>query len=187
MAIASTNDITFAKAYEIITGSALNNFKEDAEALRGMQTSDRKLETQLWVRLMNQITRMRDSQYDFQSPENRYYANVAPPFNASNPPAVVYDSGIAPASIKEQDTRKAYEEALRENHEKALRALFEFRLKNLSRDCTSSAVTYFISSYAKTPADAKELITAMDGISDEKQKAEIKARLADYVQLTLPR
>lgn len=160
----------FATSYEKLTTDVWQNFKEDESNLLLMRTSDRALETTLWLQLLNQIDRTRDLGFDPQASTNRYYGNIESPFDPAN-------------TSNDPEIRKQYEESIRANHQKALRDLFEFRLKNLDSSCTTHAINYFISAYAKTPSDAKGLIAVLDTIRDEKHRTELKERLADYVKL----
>ena len=183
MAAADTNETAFVRSYEKLTGDILKNFKEDRDALLIMQTSDRALQTQLWLRLLNQIGRTRDVNFDPQAPENRYYGNFPPPLNPSDPKTFWWDSGPDAASVKEPDKRRPFEQALRENHERALRSLFEHRMKTLEESCTSGALVYLNSAYAKTPGDARELIASLGTITDAKRRAGLEAKLSDFTKL----
>lgn len=109
--------------------------------------------------------------------------NVAPPFDTSNTNTWMYESGVDPAAIKDPRVRRAYEETILQNHQKNLRGLFEFRLKNLDSDCTTAAINYFKSAHAKTPSDSKELIGYLDTMNNDNHKTEMKQKLSDYVKL----
>lgn len=182
-AFAGTNEITFAASYEKLTDDVINIFREDCDFLRSMQTQDRAMETKLWLQLLNQIGKTRDLNFDFKAPENRYYANVAPPFDPSNSTNVMYDSGISPEAIKEPDTRKAYEYLILKNHEKALRFGFELKLKKIDGDAMESALRYFNLTYAKTPADARELIGCLSVLADANRRAKMEEQLHEFVEL----
>lgn len=182
-ALGVTNDVVFADSYEKITRGALKVFKDDEDFLMRLQTSDRGLKTQMWLRLLNQIDQMRDFSYDPLNRTNWTYTHLAPPIDTSNPPAILYDSGIPPEAVKEPEIRHAYEEAIRENHQKSLRRNYETRLKNMDEECTFEALKYFNSTYAKTPEDSMALVGSLDVVKDEKHRLELKSKLADYVKL----
>ena len=157
LTLGSTNDVVFANSYEKLTSDVCRNFKEEADNLRFLKTSDRALETRLWLQLLNRIDQTRDLDFNPQAPTNRYYwINAVPPLD---------------------------EETVRANHQKALRSLFEMKLKNLTSSYTTDAVNYFNAAYAKTPSDAKELIGCLDIITDDKHKSELKQKLSDYTKL----
>jgi hypothetical protein len=166
MAAASTNETAFVKSYEKLTGEILKNFKEDEHVLWSMHASDRALQTTLWLRLLNQINRARDVNFDPQAPENRYYANVTPMGSIENP-----------------DMRRMSEQVVQGNHEKALRSLFEHKMKMLEERCTGSALQYINLAFAKTPSDAKELLGNVSIIGDAKRRAELEGKLSDYTKL----
>jgi hypothetical protein len=179
----NTNGYILTKPYEKLTDDVLKNFKQDHDDLMAMQTSDRQLKTKLWLKLLNQIDKMRDGDYDFNDPKNGYSANVAIPVNPAIPNSYVYPAGGDPAYIKEPELREAYKEAIRKNHEKYLRANFELQLKGLDEDSTMLALRYFYSAYAKNPRDAKELIECLDILTDLNHKAKIEEQLHEFVEL----
>jgi hypothetical protein len=181
--LSDTNAVEFAKSYEKLTDDVLRNFKDDANVLRLMQTLDRELKTKLWLRLLGQISRVRNTHFDFKAPENMYYANVAPPLDPSNPRTFSYEAGTDPRYIKEPDIRKAFEETIQKNHQKALRFGFELRLKRLDEECNESAMRYFNSVYAKTQQDAKELVQCLEVLTDANHRAQMKDQLREYIEL----
>jgi hypothetical protein len=186
----STNDEVALKGYEKLTSVIGKNFKQAADTLMAIpdpnpQTQNwktiRVLKTKLWLQLLDQIDRTRDLNFDFNDPNNRYFANVAPPFDPSYPRGSSYPAGTDPTSIKEPDIRQAYEEAIRENHAKYLRDDFERELKKQDEQLTTVAVQYFNSVYEKTPQDAKELVGYLDIITDPKHNAQVKGNLHEFM------
>lgn len=169
--------------YETLTANILKNFQQDADNLVAIHTSDRTLKTKLWLQLLNQIDRTRDLTFDFNSPDNVVYANIAVPFDPSISNSFIYPSGIAPSAIKEHEIRRKYEEALLKNRGKYLRAQFELQLQRLDGNCTVSAVQYFKTAFAKTVNDSKELMECLDAIDDATHKQEMLKQLADFIKI----
>jgi hypothetical protein len=179
-----TNSEIALNGYEKLTTVIEKNFKQTADTLMAIpdpnrQTPDwktiRALKTKFWLQLLNQIDQARDLNFNFNDPQNGYSANVAPPHFG--------DSGVDPASIKDPEDRRIYEDAIRENHAKYLRDDFERELKKQDEGLTATAIQYFNSAYDKTPQDAKELVGYLDILTDSKHNAEVKEKLHEFLEL----
>jgi hypothetical protein len=180
-----TNNEVALKGYEKLTGVVGKNFQQNADMLAAIQDPDRQapdwktvrqIKTKLWLQLLDQIDQTRDLKFDFTNIHDGYTANVAPP-------GFRYSSGIDPSAIKEPEIRLEYEEAIRENHAKAVRFNFELQLKKQDDQLTADALQYFNSVYEKTPEDAKSLVAYLDTIENPQHKSEMKEQLQDFVKL----
>jgi hypothetical protein len=180
-----TNSQVAITGYAKLTMVIGKNFKQTADTLAAIQNPDRQasgwrstreIKTRLWLQLLNQIDQARDLNFDFNNISNGYTATVAPP-------GFRYPSGISPSDIKEPEIRLEYEEAIRENHAKAIRLNFELHLKKQDEQITADALQYFSSAYEKTPEDAKTLVTYLDSIENPEHKSEMEKQLQDFVRL----
>lgn len=86
---------------------------------------------QLQLKVLLALSKARDSHYDRNSPENAVFMNVAPPLSKGTEPLF---SGMDPKAIKDAEVRKAYEDAIAENH---------LRLEKLKREMALSRGTEY--------------------------------------------
>jgi hypothetical protein len=67
----------------------------------------------LQLKVLLALAKARDPHYDHNAPTNSVYLNLVPPLPDSG---VVWPSGVDPKVIKDPKARKAYEDAIAENH-----------------------------------------------------------------------
>jgi hypothetical protein len=86
---------------------------------RGDKTHLTKLDEEclrLQLKVLLALANARDPHYDRDAPENIVYMNLAPPLTKGNEAMV---SGMDPKGIKDPEVRKAYEDAIAQNHRRA--------------------------------------------------------------------
>jgi hypothetical protein len=142
---------------------------EDPAATGPCWGAIRRLKTDCWLRLVEQIENIREPNH---KPETMFTHVPAP---------LGYPSGGAPSGIADPNLRKPYEELVRRNSERNARLLFEGDLQRLATEAEDFAVRYLQQVYQKTPADAKELAGYLDSLTDAKLKAEMQEKLKDLL------
>jgi hypothetical protein len=177
------------KEYADLAGDIEQSLKERAADLQSdpdpvPQSPESKviraMKTRLWLRLLADIDKLRDPSFNF---EDRPTMHVMPPPSV-NPSNTVF-SGMDPSGISDPEIRRQYEEAIRENNEKATRYHLQLRLKLTDEQYTPQAVQYLTSTYDKTPGDAHELIGAVDAIlSSQARKDQMTKALHEILSVT---
>jgi hypothetical protein len=137
----------------------------------------RGVKTKLWLRLLDEIDSFRDIKFDF---EDRPLMKVLPPLGSTSIPS--YFGSLDPKTISDPEIRLQYEEAIRQNNEKAVRYHLQLRLKMADEQYTAQAVQYLASAYDKTSEDAGELTRALNGyLRDEPRKVEMRKKLHEIL------
>jgi hypothetical protein len=131
----------------------------------------REITAGLWLGLLNQIDRLRDTNFDF---EERVSVRAVPP--------LPYDSGIDPAYVKDPDQRRAYVDLTRRNNEKLYRRYFEMRMRELDSMITCDAIRFFGYAYQKTPEDAKALSGLLESLQDQRRQTKMREELHEILK-----
>jgi hypothetical protein len=97
----------------------------------------RREKTMMLFKLLAVIDQNIDTNFD--NPTNFPAMNLSPP----GPCGMNYPSGVDPNDIKEPEIRAQYEAALKQNEEKAARALFQTRLHNIDQSETIFVESFF--------------------------------------------
>jgi len=136
----------------------------------------RNIKTRLWLHLLDDIDQLRDPHFNF---EDRPTMRVLPPYGKPGVPSSI--GSIDPAAISDPAVRREYEEAIRQNNEKAARRYLQLHLKKQDEQYTSQAVQYLSSIYDKTPEDSRELMMYLDlNLNNETHKADMKKKLREF-------
>jgi hypothetical protein len=79
----------------------------------------------------------------------------------AGPGGMNYPSGVDPNDIKEPEIRAQYEEALKQNEEKAARELFQTRLHNIDQSANIVVESFLRYNYTTSKEDQNELENLM--------------------------
>lgn len=146
------------------TAAALESINLMDETDPAKRRSDRREALHLWFELLHRTDRSIDPRFD---PEDRPVRNVVPPETGG----VSYPSGIDPAAIKDQQTRKEYEKARHDNELKTERFAFQTKIRRL-RERISSKAQHFVRTYYSTAAaDRAEFSSVLNATVKDPERA----------------
>jgi len=126
----------------------------------------------LQLKVLLALAKARDPHYDHNAPTNSVYLNLVPPLPDSG---VVWPSGVDPKVIKDPKARKAYEDAIAENHRRNEKLKREM---SLSRGVEYAVIDiwHFVRGF---PADSAAREGAFEiivtGVADEALQSRIKS------------
>lgn len=141
--------------------------KDHADSHRQERLSNLKL----WIHLIKRIQVERDSNFNSMDLPS---LSVAPP-PVGNQPSV---PGISPNDIKDVKIKKAYEEAIRENNEKAEKFNFQYRLAEDSKIIKSDFIRFVALNFSQSRAE-------FEGVLGELSQARIAADLLERMRQEL--
>lgn len=154
------------KIWQTIPNFGNANIKGEQES---KQVRDMKLK--LWFSFINNIDKHLDPNFNSDDVPQ---INIAPP--SSND--VVYDSGMSPDSIKDPKIRVQYEEAIKQNTQKAAQHRFQIGIRRINERWYLEVIKYIKEKYLSNPEDTKEINKSIDTcILDAKRKEQIKKDL----------
>ena len=163
------------KNRERICSEVINAFQERANYIASIRTFQegssttnalRKIKTELWVRLLEEITSLQSPKVD-----KMLFIRVPPPPG--------YPSGIGPDAVKDPVLRRQFVELDRINKERNDEEEFNYKLKLLDTKLTSEAVQYLRNVYGKNVEDRTELNSIFACIRNQARKTDIAARCED--------
>jgi hypothetical protein len=120
----------------------------------------------LQLRVMLAIEKARDTRYDPDARENRFYLNV-------QPPDLAYPAGIDPKAIQNPAARKAYEDAIAENNRRNEKLTREIKLSD-ALDYAAIDVWTFVRNLGANSAARR---TAMEIVEKTVEQQTLRARL----------
>jgi hypothetical protein len=144
-------------------------------SIQGGGESVREITAGLWLGLLSQIDRLRDTNFNF---EERASVRAVPP--------IPYSSGIDPAYVKDPAERRAFVDLTRRNNEKLYREHFEIDMSVLDSMITGHAIRFFGYAYQKTPEDAKALAGLLESVGNPNRKAKMKESLKEILKAASP-
>jgi hypothetical protein len=115
----------------------------------------RREKASMLFKLIAVIDQNIDTNYD--NPTNWPAMNLRP----AGPGGMNYPSGVDPNDIKEPEIRAQYEEALKQNEEKAARELFQTRLHNIDQSANIVVESFLRYNYTTSKEDQNELENLM--------------------------
>lgn len=123
----------------------------------------RRVRLENWLTIFNNIDEHFDRTFDFSD---------TPALTISPPPGL--PSGVDPAEIKDPAAKRAYEQAIRDNQEKARRYAFQKNLKKINTDILERFRSFLSSEYRR-PDDVPELTRALDkSVNNDQRRAELQ-------------
>jgi hypothetical protein len=128
-----------------------------------------------WLAILNDVDKAEDATFD---PKDVPAATVAPPPSER----VVLDSGIDPASVRDPAVRKAYEDAIAANRQKAERYKLQTGLRALDERLLSRIDRYIKAEYKVTgpdplPEDRREVAEAVGALIERTSRKEQLGKL----------
>ena len=121
-------------------------------------TAARQEQTKMWLSLLGIIDQSIDPTYNNQNPKNAIAVNLAPPPTSDG---ISYPSGVDPKAIKDPVVRSQYEAALKQNNDKAIKAMTQTRLHHIDQLASLDVERFLQTFYTSSIEDKNELDNIM--------------------------
>jgi hypothetical protein len=137
---------------------------------RGGMTNLSKLDEnclRLQLKVLLALAAARDTNYDRNAKTNAVYLNVMPPL--AKKPGQVYASGMSPEAIKDPEERKAYEDAIAENHRRSEKLKREMAISRGGEYALNNIWIFINWGYPKDSAARKSAIALVNATLTDKE------------------
>jgi hypothetical protein len=157
----ATNKMNYQLLLDAQKVASSLNPRGDEAALSPLDLGCLELQLKVLLALVN----ARDPQYDFRDQRNRPSLSVTPPLPDVD--GRRYPNGVDPKVIKDPAARKAYEDAIADNHRRAEKSQRELLLSR-GQDYAELAIRYFVRGFPVDSAARKSAFTVIEATIADK-------------------